>query len=109
MPLIGPFAIFHGYETGRGSTYNAYLILDEKITLIDATKKTFSDEILSRISSIIDPAKIDYIVCNHLEADHYHFFNAIAQKCPNATIFVSQPNGLKNIANLLPVNILTRA
>lgn len=32
---------FHGYETGRGSTYNAYLILDEKITLIDATKKNF--------------------------------------------------------------------
>ena len=89
---------FHGYETGRGSTYNAYLILDEKITLIDATKKTFSDEILSRISSIIDPAKIDYIVCNHLEADHSGSLDAIAQKCPNATIFVSQPNGLKNIA-----------
>lgn len=89
---------FHGYETGRGSTYNAYLILDEKITLIDATKKTFSDEILSRISSIIDPAKIDYIVCNHLEADHSGSLDTIAQKCPNATIFVSQPNGLKNIA-----------
>ena len=57
MPLIWSVRNFHGYETGRGSTYNAYLILDEKITLIDATKKTFSDEILSRISSIIDPAK----------------------------------------------------
>ena len=89
---------FHGYETSRGSTYNAYLILDEKVTLIDATKAIFTDEILSRISSVIDPSKIDYIVCNHLEADHSGSLDAIAQKCPNATVFVSQPNGLKNIA-----------
>lgn len=70
--------------------------------------KTFSDEILSRISSIIDPAKIDYIVCNHLEADHSGSLDAIAQKCPNATIFVSQPNGLKILLNSA-VNILTKA
>ena len=89
---------FHGYETSRGSTYNAYLIIDEKITLIDTAKQTFTREILSRISSIIDPEKIDYIVCNHLEADHSGALDTIAQKCPNATIYVSQPNGLKNIA-----------
>ena len=41
---------------------------------------------------------MNYIVCNHLEADHSGSLDAIAQKCPNATIFVSQPNGLKNIA-----------
>ena len=89
---------FHGYETSRGSTYNAYLIIDEKITLIDTAKQTFTREILSRISSIINPEKIDYIVCNHLEADHSGALDTIAQKCPNATIYVSQPNGLKNIA-----------
>lgn len=89
---------FHGYSTGRGSTYNAYLILDEKITLIDSTKKEFTPEILERISSVIDPAKIDYVVCNHLEYDHSGSLNAVLQKCPNAEVFVSQPNGLKNIA-----------
>ena len=89
---------FHGYETGRGSTYNAYLIIDEKITLIDSAKKEFAAEVISRISSVIDPAKIDYVICNHLEADHSGSINAVLQHCPNAQVFVSQPNGLKNIA-----------
>lgn len=89
---------FHGYETSHGGTYNAYLILDEKIALIDTTKEAFTGEILNRISSVIDPVKIDYIVCNHLESDHSGSLDAVAQKCPNAKIFVSQPNGLKNIA-----------
>ena len=89
---------FHGYETSRGSTYNAYLIIDEKITLIDSTKKEFAGEILERISSVIDPSKIDYVVCNHLEYDHSGSLNDVLQKCPDAEVFVSQPNGLKNIA-----------
>jgi flavorubredoxin len=50
---------FHGYTTPHGSTYNAYLILADKITLIDTVKKPFLEEILARIASVIDPAKID--------------------------------------------------
>ena len=61
---------FHGYTTDRGSTYNAYLIIDEKITLIDTCKPPFADELLERISDIIDPAKIDYVISNHVEQDH---------------------------------------
>ncbi len=61
---------FHGYNTPRGSTYNAYLILADKITLIDTVKRPFMDELLARISSIIDPKDIDYIVSNHSEMDH---------------------------------------
>ena len=41
---------FHGYTTERGSTYNAYLILDEKITLIDTCKKPFTGELIDRIA-----------------------------------------------------------
>ncbi|HON53891.1 MAG TPA: FprA family A-type flavoprotein, partial [Bacteroidales bacterium] len=52
---------FHGYLTQRGTTYNAYLIIDEKITLVDSVKDTHTDEMMSRISSILDPAKIDVI------------------------------------------------
>lgn len=44
---------FHGYETSRGSSYNAYLILDEKITLIDTVKEPFKEELLERIASIM--------------------------------------------------------
>jgi len=61
---------FHGYRTSAGSTYNAYLIMDEKITLIDTVKKEFLPELLSRISKIVDPRKIDYVVSNHAELDH---------------------------------------
>ena len=61
---------FHGYQTNRGSTYNAFLVLDEKVTLIDTVKAPFAGEMLSRIASVIDPAKIDYIVSNHSEPDH---------------------------------------
>lgn len=38
--------LFHGYTTERGITYNAYLIMDEKITLIDTCKATFADELV---------------------------------------------------------------
>ncbi len=61
---------FHGYSTDRGTTYNAYLIMAEKVTLVDAVKVNFRDELLARISSVIDPEKIDYIISNHAEMDH---------------------------------------
>ena len=61
---------FHGYSTNRGTTYNAFLIMDEKITLIDTVKKSLKNDMLARISEIVDPTKIDYIVVNHVEMDH---------------------------------------
>lgn len=61
---------FHGYETPRGTTYNAYLITGEKTILIDTVRARFRDEMMSRIASVIDPAKIDVIVSNHSEPDH---------------------------------------
>jgi len=61
---------FHGYETSRGTTYNAYLILAEKITLIDTVKRPFFAEMMGRIASIIEPTRIDIIVSNHAEMDH---------------------------------------
>jgi flavorubredoxin len=61
---------FHGYATPFGTTYNAYLIVDEKVTLIDTVKKEFADQLLDNISQIIDPKKIDYVVSNHTEMDH---------------------------------------
>ena len=61
---------FHGYCTNSGSTYNAYLVMDEKITLIDTVKAGFVPEMMSRISKIVDPAKIDQVISNHAEMDH---------------------------------------
>lgn len=61
---------FHGYSTERGTSYNAFLIIDEKIALIDSVKKDFSDELIDKISKIVDPKKIDYVISNHTEMDH---------------------------------------
>jgi flavorubredoxin len=61
---------FHGYLTEDGSTYNAYLIVDDHITLIDTVKKAFVPEMMARVAEIVDPQKIDYIVSNHVEMDH---------------------------------------
>lgn len=73
----------HGYLTSRGTTYNAFLILDEKVTLIDTVKEHFFDEMIARISSVIEPKKIDYIVSNHSEMDH--------SGCLPQTIAATQP------------------
>lgn len=89
---------FHGYQTGRGSSYNAYLILDDKITLIDTVKDVFKDELIERVSSVIDPAKIDLIVSNHVEPDHSGSLPDMASLCPHAKIITSDPNGLKGLS-----------
>jgi len=65
-----PVRDFHGYRTSRGTTYNAYLILADKITLVDTVKSPFVDEMMARIASVVEPARIDYIVSNHSEPDH---------------------------------------
>lgn len=61
---------FHGYATSRGTTYNAYLVMADKPTLIDTVKAPFHDEMLTRISSVCDPKSIKYVVSNHSEMDH---------------------------------------
>ena len=57
----------------------------------------FSDELLERISDVIDPAKIDYIISNHVEMDHSGALPAMVKACPNATIITSAPSGLKGL------------
>lgn len=81
---------FHGYVTRRGTTYNAYLIQDEKTALVDTVKHTFSSELLRNIYEIVDPAKIDYIIVNHVEMDHSSSLPIIAKHAKNATIIASQ-------------------
>ena len=61
---------FHGYLTSRGTAYNAFLVMGEKITLIDGVKEPFAGEMLSRVASAVDPAKVDYLISNHSEMDH---------------------------------------
>ncbi|HOT44851.1 MAG TPA: FprA family A-type flavoprotein [Spirochaetota bacterium] len=87
---------FHGYLTQRGSTYNAYLVIDEKITLVDTVKYYLCEEMITRIKSVVDPSKIDCIISNHVEMDHSGSLPQIAKIAPGATIYTS-PNGLKGL------------
>ncbi len=88
---------FHGYTTSRGSTYNAFLVMDEKITLIDTVKNNFKEEMIERISRIVDPAKIDYVISNHVEPDHSGSIPEVMKYCPNAKIVTSAPQGVKGL------------
>jgi flavorubredoxin len=81
---------FHGYLTQRGSSYNAYLIIDEKITLIDTVKTPFTKELLERIRSIVPLEKIDYVVSNHVEMDHSGAMPEVMKHCPKAIVLTSQ-------------------
>ncbi len=81
---------FHGYTTPGGVTYNSYLIVDEKVCLIDTVKAPFAQELLNRISSIIDPAKIDYVITNHIEPDHSSALPAVMARAPQAKVVLTE-------------------
>jgi anaerobic nitric oxide reductase flavorubredoxin len=81
---------FHGYNTNRGSSYNAYLIKDEKIAIIDTVKNTFSDELIQHITELTNFESIDYIIVNHVEMDHSSSLPVIARLAKNAKIIASQ-------------------
>ena len=81
---------FHGYNTPRGSTYNAYLIVDDKVALIDTVKAPFFEEMAERIQEIIPLDKIDYLISNHVEMDHSGSLPRIKELAKNATIIATK-------------------
>jgi len=89
---------FHGYSTHNGSTYNAYLIVDEQIALVDTVKKEFTEQLLDNVSKIVDPKKIDFIISNHTEMDHSGGLPRVMHKIgEDKPIYCSQM-GQKNLA-----------
>ncbi len=89
---------FHGdeYSTNRGSTYNSYLIKEEKIVLIDTVWKPFSKEFVENLSKEIDLSKIDYVITNHAESDHSGALPELMKKIPETPIYCTA-NGVKSI------------
>jgi flavorubredoxin len=90
---------FHGYTTPHGSTYNAYLVMADGITLIDTVKAPFKDEMLSRIKSVVDPSKIKYIISNHSEMDHSGCLPEIIDTLKPKKVFASTI-GVKTLKEL---------
>ncbi|MFC1807165.1 FprA family A-type flavoprotein [Candidatus Omnitrophota bacterium] len=80
---------FHGhtYETPRGTTYNAYLVVDEKIALIDTVHEPFSDEMINNIKEIIPLDKIDFLIANHVEPDHSGALKILLDSSPGLKVY----------------------
>lgn len=87
---------FHGYKTPYGTTYNAYLILDDKITLIDTVKASFAEEMIKNVEEIIPFDKIDYLISNHVEPDHSGSLVKAYELAKDAVVYTS-PNGEKGL------------
>jgi flavorubredoxin len=102
---------FHGYSTYQGTTYNAYLIKDEKVVLIDTVKKDFFPEWMDQIRLLIDPKKIDYVISNHTELDHSGSLDWLMHVIGSEKPVYCSKLGAQNLArhfhgglNLKPVN-----
>ena len=78
---------FHGdeYSTHKGSTYNSYLIQEEKTVLIDTVWAPFGKEFVENLAKEIDLNKIDYIIANHAEVDHSGALPELMKHIPNYT------------------------
>jgi anaerobic nitric oxide reductase flavorubredoxin len=89
---------FHGHElsTHKGSSYNSYLIQEEKNVLIDTVWMPYAEEFVNNLASEIDLDKIDYIVANHGEVDHSGALPALMKRIPNTPIYCSA-NAVKSL------------
>jgi anaerobic nitric oxide reductase flavorubredoxin len=81
---------FHGYITPHGTSYNNYLIMDERVTLVDTVKYDFCEYMIDNIRSLVDPAKIENVVVNHIENDHASSVDRIMALAPKATIYITE-------------------
>lgn len=89
---------FHGdeYSTHRGSTYNSYLIQEEKVALIDTAWFPFAKEYVENLQKAIDLKKIDYVIANHAEIDHSGALPELMSHIPDVPIYCTA-NGIKSL------------
>jgi flavorubredoxin len=89
---------FHGdeYSTHRGSTYNAYLIKEEKVALVETVWAPFSKEFVANLAGEVDLKKINYVIANHAEIDHSGALPELMQHIPDIPIYCTK-NGVKSL------------
>jgi len=89
---------FHGdeYSTHRGSTYNSYLIKEEKVALVETVWAPYSEEFVANLAKEIDLKKINYVIANHAEIDHSGALPELMQHIPDTPIYCTK-NGVKSL------------
>src|SRR5690554_3970666 len=89
---------FHGdeYSTNKGSSYNSYLVRDEKTVLIDTVWQPFAKEFVDNLKREIDLNEIDYIIANHAEPDHSGALPELMREIPNTPIYCTK-NGINSL------------
>jgi len=89
---------FHGseYSTHRGTSYNSYLVREEKTALIDTVWRPFADEYVDNLAKTIDLSKIDFVVANHAEIDHSGALPELMERIPEAPVYCTA-NGVKSL------------
>lgn len=89
---------FHGYEysTHKGSSYNSYLIQEEKTVLIDTVFQPFSKEFVDNLAKEIELKSIDYIIMNHAEPDHSGAIAELLRQIPGTPVYCTE-NGVKSL------------
>lgn len=87
--------------TNKGTTYNSYLIDDEKVAIIDTVKTGYFENYYKNLDEILGGRKVDYIIVNHTELDHSGSLRELLEKYPDAVVYASRPacNYLKKIVN----------
>ncbi len=89
---------FHGeeYSTHRGTSYNSYLVKDEKTVLIDTVWKPFAQEFISNLQHEINLKNIDYVIANHAESDHSGALPELMRLIPDTPVYCTS-NGVKSL------------
>ena len=89
---------FHGdeYSTHRGTTYNSYLVREEKTALIDTVWAPYAEEYVEALEKEIDLKSIDYIIANHGEVDHSGALPLLLEKIPDTPVYCTA-NGVKSL------------
>lgn len=107
---------FHGHEysTNKGTSYNSYLIEEEKTALIDTVWRPYSKEFISNLAKETDIAKIDFVIANHAESDHSGALPELMTIIPDKPVYCTE-NGIKSLKghyhkdwNFVPVKTGTR-
>lgn len=94
--------LFEGqYQVPNGMAYNSYIILDEKIAVMDTVDGAFAEEWLQNVEQVLAGRKPDYLVIQHMEPDHSASIPAFLQRYPE-TVVVSTAMGFKYMEQFFP-------